>query len=55
VKTIIDNELMEDGLQVNDFDASNLTSGVYFYKITARGVGENQQQFQAIKRMVLVK
>jgi len=55
VKTLIENELMEDGLQVNDFDASDLTSGVYFYKITARGVGENQQQFQAIKRMVLVK
>jgi hypothetical protein len=55
VKTLIDNELMEDGLQANDFDASDLTSGVYFYKITAQGVGENQQQFQAIKRMMLVK
>ncbi len=55
VKTLIENELMEDGLQTNDFDASDLTSGVYFYKITAQGVGENQQQFQAIKRMVLVK
>ena len=53
VRILLNNEMMEDGEQSVEFDASGLPSGVYFYKITAQG--EDNQQFQSIKRMILMK
>ena len=47
VKTLV-NEYKQPGKYVVSFDASSLSSGVYYYKITA---GE----FTNVKRMVLVK
>ncbi|MFN4111058.1 MAG: T9SS type A sorting domain-containing protein, partial [Ignavibacteria bacterium] len=47
VETLIDKEL-DAGKHFIDFDASKLSSGMYFYKIEA---GE----FTSIKKMVLVK
>ncbi|MDI6766637.1 MAG: T9SS type A sorting domain-containing protein [Bacteroidota bacterium] len=55
VMMLLDREEFDEGEQSVEFDASHLPSGIYFYKIIAQGSGENQQQFQAIKRMVLVK
>ena len=47
VKTLV-NEIKSPGKYVISFDASGLSSGVYFYKMTA---GE----FTNVKRMVLIK
>jgi photosystem II stability/assembly factor-like uncharacterized protein len=47
VKTIVNGNLGAGTYEV-DFDGSNLTSGVYFYKLTAGG-------FSDTKRMILVK
>ncbi len=55
VMTLLDREAVDEGEQSVEFNAIHLPSGIYFYKINAQGSGENQQQFQAIKRMVLVK
>ncbi|MBA4312556.1 MAG: hypothetical protein C0417_07990 [Chlorobiaceae bacterium] len=55
VATLIEHEAIEDGEQSVDFDASTLTSGIYFYKIDAQGTGEKQQQIHAVRRMILVK
>ena len=55
VASIISNEMLDEGEQSVDFDASNLTSGIYFYKIDARGVGDTPNEFHAVKRMVLLK
>ena len=47
VKTLV-NEIKSPGKYIVSFDASSLSSGVYFYKISA---GE----FSDVKRMVLIK
>ncbi len=47
VKTLV-NEVQQQGEHVINFNASNLASGVYFYRIDAGS-------FNAIKKMVLVK
>ncbi|MBI1804145.1 MAG: T9SS type A sorting domain-containing protein [Ignavibacteriae bacterium] len=48
VATLIHNELMDEGDQEVEFDASRLASGVYFYRLIAG-------KFSELKKMVLVK
>lgn len=55
VATLINGEEMEDGSQVVEFDASALTSGVYYYRIIVQGTGSEHQQYVAMKRMLLLK
>jgi hypothetical protein len=60
VATIVDREDMEDGYQELNFDASNLSSGVYFYRLVAEGIPDEEagiagQTFTSIKKMVLMK
>ena len=55
IVTLLDRELMDEGDESVDFDASRLTSGVYFYKLVAQGVGERGERHQSVKRMVLIK
>jgi flagellar hook assembly protein FlgD len=52
VMTLINNDLSAGSHQV-DFDASNLNSGVYFYKIEA--TGNNGTNFSDVKKMILTK
>jgi flagellar hook assembly protein FlgD len=47
VSTLINEELKAGTYQV-DWDASNYTSGVYFYKFTSR-------EFTETKKMILMK
>jgi hypothetical protein len=47
VATLV-NEMKQPGFHTVDFNASNLASGIYFYRIDA---GE----FTSVKRMVLIK
>ncbi|MBI1805015.1 MAG: DUF1028 domain-containing protein [Ignavibacteriae bacterium] len=62
VKTLIDRELLDEGSQEVEFDASGLSSGVYFYKLTATTMGENDdgqtilgQTHISVKKMILMK
>ncbi|MBI1806029.1 MAG: T9SS type A sorting domain-containing protein [Ignavibacteria bacterium] len=50
VATVLDNEQMDEGNQEVTFDASNLSSGMYFYRLNV-----NNGQFQQIKKMMLIK
>jgi hypothetical protein len=58
IATLVDNELMDDGTQELEFDASGLSSGVYFYRLVAQGVDEDglsTSAFTTVKKMMLVK
>ena len=47
VSTLI-NQFMESGLYTVNFDASNLNSGIYFYKLDAG-------QYSDVRKMTLIK
>jgi hypothetical protein len=60
IATLIDNQMMEDGEQQVQFDASNFASGVYFYRIVAEqpanvddGIPSNY--FTKTLKMLLIK
>ncbi|MDI6802605.1 MAG: SdrD B-like domain-containing protein [Bacteroidota bacterium] len=55
VATLANRELFTEGRNDVEFEAGNLSSGIYFYQITADGVGENAAKFSQIKKMVLMK
>lgn len=60
VSTLIDNELYTEGLNDVEFNANRLSSGVYFYRLTARTLGDNEEgmssnHFISTKRMLLMK
>jgi hypothetical protein len=58
VASLVDNQLMDDGTQEFQFDASNLSSGVYFYRIIAEGLdddGAATTSFVTSRKMLLVK
>ncbi len=54
VVTLLNGESMEAGFNDVSFNASNLPSGVYFYRVTATGV-DDHQIFNDVKRMMLIK
>jgi len=51
IKSIVNSQLTT-GRYTFEFDGSNFASGVYFYKLSAKG---GAKDFTAVKRMVLVK
>ncbi|RCK71599.1 MAG: hypothetical protein IGBAC_2221 [Ignavibacteriae bacterium] len=55
VATLADKELFTAGKNEIDFDASNLTSGVYFYRITAESIEQSMQKYDQVKKMLLIK
>ena len=62
VAKLVDHEMMEDGTQEVEFDASSLTSGVYLYRIVAEGIGDDEgipqsgrERFMSVKKMLLLK
>jgi photosystem II stability/assembly factor-like uncharacterized protein len=60
VGTLFDRELLDDGTQEVEFDASSLPSGVYFYRIVAEGIGDEEegtvaQMYVSVKKMLLLK
>jgi hypothetical protein len=60
VATLLNREEMDEGDQEIDFDASNLPSGVYLYRIKAEGIADPDndivgQTYIAVKKMVLLK
>ncbi|MDI6766770.1 MAG: T9SS type A sorting domain-containing protein [Bacteroidota bacterium] len=60
VATLIDLEEMDEGEQEVEFTAERIASGVYFYRLVAQGVedeetGELGQTFVSVKKMLLLK
>jgi hypothetical protein len=58
IATLIDRELMDDGTNEVRFDAHNLASGVYFYRLIAQGLdddGAATEVFTSVKRMMFIK
>ncbi|MBI5022441.1 MAG: choice-of-anchor D domain-containing protein [Ignavibacteriales bacterium] len=60
VATLLNQEMMEAGTQDLDFDASNFPSGVYFYRLIANGVGDEDEEilgrmYTSVRKMILVK
>ncbi len=59
VATLADHQLMEEGTDEVEFDAGRLSSGVYFYHLTAQSIGdvdgEPPQTYHAMRKMVLMK
>ncbi|HYQ87596.1 MAG TPA: T9SS type A sorting domain-containing protein, partial [Bacteroidota bacterium] len=57
--TLLNHEALDYGNQSVDFDASNLPSGVYFYRISAQSLNDDGvstgQVFKQVKKMMLVK
>ncbi|MDI6804901.1 MAG: cytochrome c peroxidase [Bacteroidota bacterium] len=49
------NEQQEAGLYNSRFDANNLPSGVYFYRLEARNITDASKSFTQTKKMLLIK
>ncbi len=60
VATLLDHQMMDYGVQEVEFDASALPSGVYFYRLIANGVGDDEegvvgQTYTSVRKMMLLK
>jgi tetratricopeptide (TPR) repeat protein len=55
VKTLVNNEQKQPGRYEASFNAGNLPSGVYFYRITATPIGGQAGDYVSTKKMMLVK
>lgn len=60
VASLFDEQLMDEGTEEVEFDASRLPSGVYFYRIIAQGVGDEEEgivgkRYVDVKKMLLLK
>jgi hypothetical protein len=56
VATLLDQEELGEGDQSADFNAGQLSSGVYFYNIVIQSTDEDVPQYvQSVKRMLLLK
>jgi hypothetical protein len=59
IAALIDQQPCESGTNEFEFDASNLPSGVYFYRLTANGMNEDGQGTAALyrqtRKMLLLK
>lgn len=53
VGTLVDGEEFDEGVQTVDFTATQLASGVYFYRIDARGVENGARSVETLKMMLL--
>ncbi len=54
VKVLV-NEFLTAGVYDMDFDASQLSSGAYFYKLEVRESGSDAVRFTDVKKMMLIK
>lgn len=58
VSTLLDHEMLDDGTHEVVFVANALASGVYFYRINAQGMDEDQATsniYRSIKKMIILK
>lgn len=55
IRTLIDNEVFSDGQNEILFDAERLSSGLYFYRITAESLDEPGRKNVSLGKMLLLK
>jgi hypothetical protein len=60
VATLLNRELLDQGAQEVEFNASNLASGLYFYRVVAETAGDPEEgvassTFTEVKKMLLLK
>jgi hypothetical protein len=55
VVTILSDEIQQAGFKSAKWDATGISSGVYFYKLEAVSVSEPGKTFTQVKKMVLVR
>jgi hypothetical protein len=60
VRSLLDEQLMDEGSEEVEFDAARLPTGVYFYRIVAQGVGDEEEgivgrRHVEVKKMMLLK
>ncbi|MBI1805665.1 MAG: PKD domain-containing protein [Ignavibacteria bacterium] len=60
VARLLNHELVDDGTQEVLFDAGSLSSGVYFYHLTAESIGDDEegtpgQRFMSVRKMLFMK
>src|SRR5436305_15046042 len=60
VATLIDHQIMDDGTNEVEFDARQLSSGVYFYHLTLETAGDFEEgttgrTYHGVKKMLLMK
>jgi len=52
---VIVDEFQQPGNYNLNFDASRLSSGVYFYKLLSRRVESSTEGYSDVKKMILLK
>ena len=60
VASLLDHQQLEDGFQELTFDATSLSSGVYFYRLNAQGIANEEEGttgdlYVSVKKMMLIK
>jgi hypothetical protein len=55
VKVLVDNQIKSIGSYNLIFDAKDLPSGIYFYRLTASSTSEGDRNFVDVKKMMLIK
>jgi hypothetical protein len=55
VAILYDQELLDEGEQAIEFNGAGLASGVYFYRMTAEGIADEDQPDAAPARYTLTK
>ncbi len=55
VKVLVDNQVQPVGSYNLTFDAKDLPSGIYFYRLTASSTSEADRNFVDVKKMMLIK
>lgn len=55
IATLLDKEYVDAGADIVDFDAENLSSGTYIYRISVTDPENGSMQFTQAKRMLLLK
>jgi hypothetical protein len=55
VNVLINNQIQQPGTYNVTFDARDLTSGIYFYRLTASPIEKGTNSFVEVKKMILLK
>ncbi|MCZ7613094.1 MAG: T9SS type A sorting domain-containing protein [Ignavibacteriaceae bacterium] len=55
IKILVDNQVQPVGNYNLTFDASDLPSGIYFYRLIASSSEDNGRNFVDVKKMMLIK
>ncbi len=55
VKQMVDNAVQTSGSWTMEFDAGNLASGVYFYRLEAASLSDPGKTFAQVKKMLLLR